>query len=364
MSIQETLWDLQPHTLAKHEILRRYLEAWFPILSSFNKRIVYIDGFAGPGEYAGGEPGSPVIAMETALGHSRQLADEVVMLFIEERADRFQHLQGLVNSRQLPSWLTVEVHHGRFDEQMIAILDYIEDQGASIAPTFAFIDPFGYSHTPMSLVSRLMANPKCEALITFVYESVNRFVTWDNQENQAHLDGLFGTPEWRSVGGLDDPLDRRTFLHDLYVKQLRDMAAISFVRSFQMINDGNRTEYFLFFGTNGFPGLKKMKYAMWGADPIRGVQFSDATDQTQTLLFEAEPDFEQLRRLLLDWGAGTERSVEEIETYVVEETPFAHTHYKRVLKDFEKEGTVEIVRSSRQRRWAYPKGTVLRFTDS
>ena len=29
--------------------------------------ILYIDGFAGPGEYEGGEAGSPIIALDTAL---------------------------------------------------------------------------------------------------------------------------------------------------------------------------------------------------------------------------------------------------------------------------------------------------------
>jgi len=27
------VWPLEPHTRAKHEILRRYLQAWTPILS-------------------------------------------------------------------------------------------------------------------------------------------------------------------------------------------------------------------------------------------------------------------------------------------------------------------------------------------
>jgi len=46
---KETLWEIDPHTKAKHEILRRYLNAWFPILNSWNNRIIYIDGFSGPG---------------------------------------------------------------------------------------------------------------------------------------------------------------------------------------------------------------------------------------------------------------------------------------------------------------------------
>jgi three-Cys-motif partner protein len=47
----KVVWPLDPHTHAKHVILRSYLGAWFPILNKYNGRIVYIDGFAGPGEY-------------------------------------------------------------------------------------------------------------------------------------------------------------------------------------------------------------------------------------------------------------------------------------------------------------------------
>ncbi len=59
---KDILWELEPHTLGKHRVLRAYLDAWFPILSSWRKRILFIDGFAGPGEYKGGEEGSPQIA--------------------------------------------------------------------------------------------------------------------------------------------------------------------------------------------------------------------------------------------------------------------------------------------------------------
>ncbi len=41
-----TIWNLDPHTAKKHEILRRYFEAWLPIMARWNGRVVYIDGFA------------------------------------------------------------------------------------------------------------------------------------------------------------------------------------------------------------------------------------------------------------------------------------------------------------------------------
>src|SRR2546427_2394378 len=88
-----TIWDIDPHTKAKHFILRAYLGGWFPILSKWHGRIVYIDGFAGPGRYKGGEEGSPLIAIRTAAGHVLPLAQEIVFLFIEARPDRKAHLE-------------------------------------------------------------------------------------------------------------------------------------------------------------------------------------------------------------------------------------------------------------------------------
>ena len=84
-----TIWSKDPHTDAKHRILEEYLKAWFPILSRHNKRVIYIDGFAGPGIYEKGENGSPIIALECLINHSQKLCErstEFVFLFIESDA--------------------------------------------------------------------------------------------------------------------------------------------------------------------------------------------------------------------------------------------------------------------------------------
>jgi three-Cys-motif partner protein len=67
------VWAIEPHTIAKHEILKLYLDRWFPILGKYNSKITYIDGFAGPGLYAGGEKGSPIIAIESAMKHIKNM---------------------------------------------------------------------------------------------------------------------------------------------------------------------------------------------------------------------------------------------------------------------------------------------------
>ena len=67
-----------------------------------------------------------------------------------------------------------------------------------------------------------------------------------------------------------------------------------------MINKNNLADYFLFFGTNGYEGLKKIKQAMWRVNPMGGFQFSDATaDPNQPTLFTLEPDFDLLKEIIL-----------------------------------------------------------------
>jgi three-Cys-motif partner protein len=62
------LWEASPHTLAKLEIIERYLYLWFTIVgsNSNNQRLAYIDGFAGPGRYTNTDKSSPLIALQAA----------------------------------------------------------------------------------------------------------------------------------------------------------------------------------------------------------------------------------------------------------------------------------------------------------
>lgn len=90
-----TLWNLEPHTLGKHKVLRGYLEAWLPIMAKWNGRILFIDGFAGPGEYQGGELGSPMIAINALREHQarNKIKAEVGYIFIEKDKARIDHLE-------------------------------------------------------------------------------------------------------------------------------------------------------------------------------------------------------------------------------------------------------------------------------
>ena len=158
------VWPIEPHTRAKHEILQNYLKAWFPILSRRSGRIVYLDGFAGPGVYSDGEHGSPAIALQTAVEHSlRERFQEIVFFFIEKNADRARILTQVLKKRfpDLPKNMKYEVRGAAFAPTLEQVLDELERRGANLAPTFAFLDPFGFSGFPMKLIGRMMSYDKC-----------------------------------------------------------------------------------------------------------------------------------------------------------------------------------------------------------
>ena len=132
MATKPTLWELEPHTLGKHRVLRVYLDAWLPILSSANTRLLFIDGFAGPGEYSGGEEGSPQIAIRALVDHPAAIGAEVVYYFIEKEEDRAKHLQQVVDEwkDKVPASTKLNVVTGSFDGTMKEIFVYLDEQKA------------------------------------------------------------------------------------------------------------------------------------------------------------------------------------------------------------------------------------------
>ena len=140
-----TLWRHDEQTEGKHLVLRSYLDGWFPILSRWNGRLLFVDGFAGPGEYIGGERGSPLVALDCVRRHKqadRLKGIEVVCLFIESDDARARHLRGLLAAEPAIPDTEVSVLRGDFDESMTEILDRVAEQNGALAPAFVMIDPF------------------------------------------------------------------------------------------------------------------------------------------------------------------------------------------------------------------------------
>jgi three-Cys-motif partner protein len=358
---KDTIWEIEPHTLAKHEILRRYLGAWFPILGAYNKRIVYIDGFCGPGKYKGGEAGSPIVALEEALKHSLRLAgNQLTFLFMDERSDRIAHLTNELQGLTLPSNFSVHAVTGQFESELTNLLDGLESSGSQLAPTFAFIDPFGFRGLPFDLVRRLLENAKTEVFVNVMVDVINRFLEHPDAQTRQHIVDLFGTQQVLQVA--QNCYGRIDALRLLYQEQLSQCAR--FVRYFEMRDCHGRTIYYLFFAGNHPLGHVRIKEAFWKVDPTSGYCFSDATNPNQLVLFETD-ETPNLAADLVQVFANQRATVQTIKKYVEDETPFITTHMRGALKLLEEENRVVVAEfkqnGGKRRKRTYPEDAVVEF---
>ncbi len=362
MPPRTTIWPMDAQTMGKHLVLREYLNAWIPILGQRRGRIVFIDGFAGPGKYTGGEDGSPVIALKALTEHAMapRISAAVTCIFIEDDPKRYESLREVVAGHALPASprISTSVKHGKFDAHMTEVLDSLDAQDARMAPAFVMIDPFGMSDTPMAVIERIFRHPSSEVFVSLMAPFIARFATVE--EPEPHLDELFGCPDWREARQLEGLDARKEFFYQLYDRRLRESGA-KYVLHFELYR-GNQLVYAIFFATKEDKGCEKMKDAMWKVMPEGNFLFRGSRTGQESLVF-TETNLPRLRVELRDAFGDRWVPIEEIETFMrSDRTLFRVGHLKeKTLKPMEAQRLLEVRPAPGRRSGTFPPGTVLRF---
>ncbi|MBI5332829.1 MAG: three-Cys-motif partner protein TcmP [Candidatus Aenigmarchaeota archaeon] len=357
-----TIWDLEPHTEAKHKILKEYINAWIPIMAKYHNRIIYIDAFAGPGIYSKRELGSPIIVIGSAIKHNTTNKFELICLLIEKDIKRTNCLKMEIEKMHVPAYIKIDIENGDSNAVLESLLNKLDANAIKIAPMFVFVDPFNYDIS-FELIKKLFNKNKCEIFISFMYSGIIRNIP--NETEKQKLDRFFGTTDWRTALSLDCDKKRR-FLHDLYASQLVNLGRDgnkeeTLFRSFEMIDETNNTAYFLFYVTKNTLGLEKMKEAMWNVDKRGTFCFSDITDPNQTFLFSLDETF-KLEKLIENEFRNRTISVTNIKDFVIKRTAFLPKHMRDVLERWERNGSSKIqVISGRKRRFTFPPSTILKI---
>jgi three-Cys-motif partner protein len=335
-------WEYPAHTKAKHDILRAYLGGWFPKLAlGGNQRVLFLDGFAGRGRYNNGEKGSPLIALDTLIDHNAfgQMANrEFVFLFVEgtpQNAARLDEVLTEYKAERAP-WppnIKTYVVDATFEESANQLIARLAEQKKSLAPTFAFVDPFGFTGMRMSTIASLLNHRACEVFVNFMIMYVNRFL--EEQAMGANMNHLFGLDVPSVLEGYTAG-NRVRHLHDVYRNQLRQVAGFDYVQSFAMKNEHGNIEYYLFHGTRSPDGVELMKYAMWKLDTLGTFTFDDRV--AGQLSFASGPDLTTLRGQVLQHFQGRAGvSCSEIKQFVNLETLYRAPHLTTVLRQLEKD---------------------------
>jgi len=342
------IWEGSAHTFAKHEILKTYLQAWMPIMSRqtqlvgvTDSQLLFVDGFAGPGCYAGGQDGSPILAIQSVLKHSHEFYVPVSFLFIEKDAERCNVLRDAVaryeqRAADSPRIGSINVKNDDCETVLNDVLDQRERTGESIGPAFFFLDQCGYSDVPMRLIRRIMAQPLCEVFSYLNWDHMHRFLA--DQNKWPSIDMAFGGQAWRDV--LSRELTQRpTFMMEAYKRALREKGGSKYVSYFAMCDNTDKLLYWLFFCTNNLRGLEEMKKAMWRVDKSGGFRFSDREEPSQLRLFQNYDD-RMLAKDLLSALQGKVLSVDQVKEFTLSETPACR--YKSALKILENESQLRV----------------------
>jgi three-Cys-motif partner protein len=305
------------------------------------KTVTYAEGFAGPGIYQTGEPGSPVIAADVFL-RRRSFLDEghrLAMVLVEDDNRRLARLREEMRKRLTrdgtpPAGLRVIYEHGECGERLLPTL---ADNGARQGPIFAFLDSFGGPDIPLDVARAIASVRSSEVLVTFGTSFLTRFGS--QQAHQQSGDQVFGGPAWRHVHDLPAE-EKKAFLVSCYRQSLRQ-AGFQYVISFEMIDDTGH-DLHLVFGTGNPRGLAKMKDAMWKVDPIRGVHYRDPRDPGQmTFDLDLHPNLEPLRRAILDRLQHDEHTLAQLQDYALQETIYRGPHVTRMLPPMIGDGLAE-----------------------
>lgn len=216
--------EVQGAATLKHGILRRYLPVFAMRAGSRspNNRVAYLDGYAGPGQYDDGQPGSPALAIETARWVLNTASGRAIDGYLVEKdAAIFAELKAFLE-HAAPDW---HAFQGDLQDHLPVILDSTD----ASTPLFAFVDPFGLG-IPLKQIREIMqrggtmaggyrvGGVPTEILLNFSYPGLRRNAghLTSTSTNEKYLqaratilkrtDRVLGGKWWREVwsSGQDD----------------------------------------------------------------------------------------------------------------------------------------------------------------
>lgn len=255
-------------TDAKHFILRRYLQVLaFKVMHAWDT-IAYIDGFSGPWESKGADfsDTSFMIAINVLEDAQARVAElkgcrpRVKCFFSENDRKAYAQLDRAVAPHHRPEdGFEIKTYCGDFEDAVDEIRGF-----AGNAFPLIFIDPTGWTGYPFAKIKPLFAPARCEVLINFMYDFVNRAAAMRDPKTISSFDPILGGPGW--TNRLDASLERGAAVEKLFRDTLKVEGGFAYVVSTRIDKStADRPHFYLAYGTKSPAGLRAFRQTEYEA---------------------------------------------------------------------------------------------------
>lgn len=381
------------HSLAKHRILREYIQKYVEILTR-NPRIprfelALVDGFAGGGIYqrAGhsevhlGSPAILIEAVDAAAAAVRETRDKQIQIassyyFVDMNEDNVAALEKTLKDHVYPRFpgIAPTILTGRFEDELAGIIGDIKKNRRTPRVIF-LLDQYGYTAVPLSSLQVIFAElPKAEVFLTLAVGWMAGYLRTAADAPQMIRDSL-GIREGATEEEIEEKLlggegsDEKLrivqkVLHDIFVGHSGAKFATPF---FIVSRESHRPYWFLHLANstrandvvkelhwamqNHFSHYGDAGLAMLGFDPHREAdpgQLSFAFDSFAMQKTEKALLAELPSRIVSTYGNGI--SLNELFAAVTNETPATKDMLGAALGTLCREGELQKHGSKGERR--------------
>lgn len=268
-------------TKAKHFILKRYLQALAFKVLRFSD-IAYVDGFSGPWETQTEDfvDLSFMIAISVLKDAQQRIQTQTTRrpkircFFSESNRQAYIKLAAAIAPFHRPEEdFEIKTYCGEFEDAVSEIQVFI---GRSFP--LIFIDPKGWTGYSFNKIRSLFNRPKCEVLINFMYDFVNRAASMSDVKTIASLNPILGGAEWETR--LDPNLPRGRAVEKLFRDSLARSGGFNFVVSTKIDRSTvDRPHFFIAYGTKSREGLKTFRETEYGALKVNARDRADAKER-------------------------------------------------------------------------------------
>ncbi len=328
-------WKYEEQTKMKHLVLVEYFKVWAQKLGKFHA-LCYFDCHGGCGAYVDNgsiEWGSPILIAKESEFLKKDYNKDVAICVFEKDKDNCENLSKVIEYNHLNP--KPALRYGDFES--IVLKPEFENYVA-YKPCLYFIDPFGYS-LKMSTLKRLLATPRKELIINFMFDYINRFLSCE--ELSSTFDDLYGCTEWKQARSLSYD-EREKFLVNLFKEQLKKITNVKYVYPYKLSFFGKKkTYYYLFHATNHIDGCSLMK-SCFASQNFGKVEYLGRRNNEITLFDMDDYKTHEIKTYLMNRFKGQVKTFDDILAEIIDDTLYLESGIRTAIHDLKSENLVSI----------------------